>query len=197
VERWNRLAAGVLIVTGIAPCRVAAAADGIQPSIAVVVYDLAAVAEKVLERARADVALILARASVNATWVEPSAAESIHGRFVVRMIIRRNAADATQPVMAIAIEASSGCGGSAFVYFAKVVESADTGGQDVGRMLAYTIAHEIGHLLLPGGGHSPSGIMRAQWDSDDVRRIAGGSLRFTSEQTSAIRVRSAVCDTTR
>jgi hypothetical protein len=38
-------------------------------------------------------------------------------------------------------------------------------------VLAHAMAHEMGHLLLPYG-HSPTGLMRAEWDAKDLARIA-------------------------
>jgi hypothetical protein len=60
-------------------------------------------------------------------------------------------------------------------------------------VLAYAIAHEIGHLLLPEPAHSPFGIMRADWDGDDLRHIASGSLQFTAGQADAIRAKVSGC----
>jgi hypothetical protein len=60
-------------------------------------------------------------------------------------------------------------------------------------VLAYVMAHEMGHLLLPPGAHSPSGIMRPDWDGDDLRHIASGSLQFTPAQANAIRAKASEC----
>ena len=55
-------------------------------------------------------------------------------------------------------------------------------------VLAHAMAHEIGHLLLPHG-HSDAGLMRADWNADDLRGAAGGHLNFTVEQAAVIRAR--------
>ena len=46
-------------------------------------------------------------------------------------------------------------------------------------LLGYTMAHELGHLLLPPNSHSNSGVMRA---SLDLERAAARRLRFTPGQ---------------
>jgi hypothetical protein len=46
-------------------------------------------------------------------------------------------------------------------------------------LLGYTIAHELGHLLLPPHSHSDRGVMRACLD---LELAAGKLLRFTREQ---------------
>jgi hypothetical protein len=48
-------------------------------------------------------------------------------------------------------------------------------------MLGGAMAHELGHLLLPDSGHSPTGIMRAQMDRRPIRR------QFTYAQATAMR----------
>jgi hypothetical protein len=55
-------------------------------------------------------------------------------------------------------------------------------------VLAHAMAHEIGHLLLPHG-HSAIGLMRADWNSDDLRDASDGDLNFTPEQAATIRER--------
>mgnify|MGYP003693812985 CR=1 FL=1 len=51
-------------------------------------------------------------------------------------------------------------------------------------VLACAIAHEIGHLLLPGRVAARplgAGLMRPCWDRDDFRRADMGQLRFLPE----------------
>ena len=53
-------------------------------------------------------------------------------------------------------------------------------------VLAHAMAHEIGHLLLPYG-HSPTGLMQAEWDAKDLRLAVNRQLNFTNEQGELIR----------
>jgi hypothetical protein len=46
-------------------------------------------------------------------------------------------------------------------------------------LLGYTIAHEIGHLLLPPNSHSPQGVMRS---AINLQEASEQRLRFTKEQ---------------
>jgi hypothetical protein len=55
------------------------------------------------------------------------------------------------------------------------------------KLLAYLMAHEVGHLLLPVQSHSRSGIMRAQWSRADLELAQQGRLRFTADQALSIR----------
>ena len=58
------------------------------------------------------------------------------------------------------------------------------------QILAFAIADEIGHLVLPfdlHSTHSLAGIMRAGGDPQVLRRLARGRLFFTPEQGQLIR----------
>jgi hypothetical protein len=56
-------------------------------------------------------------------------------------------------------------------------------------VLAYAVAHEIGHLLLGDQAHSPQGLMRARWTANDFLAMAQNRLRFTPEQVKELRER--------
>jgi hypothetical protein len=53
-------------------------------------------------------------------------------------------------------------------------------------VLGITVAHEIGHLLLPHQPHSLAGIMRASLNSKDWRAAAQGLLGFVDSQRQTI-----------
>ncbi len=51
------------------------------------------------------------------------------------------------------------------------------------QIVGNVIAHEIGHLLLSMVGHSPTGIMTADWRTPEMRRLAKGQLLFTYRES--------------
>lgn len=57
-------------------------------------------------------------------------------------------------------------------------------GRDEAGLLGVVLAHEIGHVLLPGAGHSPAGIMQAS-----IELLTLAPLRFTAEQGAFMRSR--------
>ena len=56
----------------------------------------------------------------------------------------------------------------------------------VPRILGAMIAHEIGHLLLGPNSHSPSGIMQARWEAEQVQQLLKGALVFDKRQAARI-----------
>jgi len=79
----------------------------------------------------------------------------------------------------------------AYVYYRRVSAEADRYAASTIQVLACAIAHEIGHLLMPGVQHSADGLMRARWGRDDVSRADQGRLRFSAAQVALIRARAA------
>ena len=50
-------------------------------------------------------------------------------------------------------------------------------------VLAYAAAHEVGHLLLGDQAHTPQGLMKATWDTNDFQAMAQNDFHFSPEQT--------------
>ena len=48
-------------------------------------------------------------------------------------------------------------------------------------VLAYAAAHEAGHLLL-GEAHTPNGLMKAHWGTEEFQAISQRRLTFSSDQ---------------
>ena len=55
------------------------------------------------------------------------------------------------------------------------------------QILGHAIAHELGHVLLNIETHSKIGIMRGDWNSEDLQAIYFGLLIFTPQQAEIIR----------
>ena len=160
--RWIHIVAGLTLTVGL--CGKAAASP---PSVAVVAFNQAGTAADALARAKTEVMRIFGEAGVGVTWMDPSAVEPA-GAFAIQLLIRPRAINGDRSIMGTAIGDMHETGGSAFVYYDRVVRAAHESEQDVARLLAYAMAHEMGHLLLPSPAHATSGIMRPEWDGDDL-----------------------------
>ena len=55
------------------------------------------------------------------------------------------------------------------------------------KVLAYAIAHELGHVLLRSSEHSETGIMRAHWDRVTWLQAAIRGIPFDEGQARRIR----------
>lgn len=53
-------------------------------------------------------------------------------------------------------------------------------------VLAYVLAHEIGHILEGTTDHSPAGIMKARWNREDRFLMLRSSLRFAEDDRRGI-----------
>jgi hypothetical protein len=164
--------------------------------ITVRVYDYTAVPDAMLSGAKEDVSRIYRLAGIDIRWIDAPDTNPA-ASFAIQIMIRRRPVDgsasASGSVMGISLGDTHDVGGSAFVFRDRVTHVAHERQQDVARVLGYAMAHEMGHLLLPYPAHSTSGIMRAEWDGDDLRHIANGSMLFTPAQTTLIRARAAGC----
>jgi hypothetical protein len=81
-----------------------------------------------------------------------------------------------------------GPGHIAYVFYSRLA-TINVG--NVNQMLGLVIAHEIGHLLLPYGSDSGTGIMRGQWGIRTLRRVGLHALGFTPFQAQEIRRRAS------
>jgi hypothetical protein len=53
------------------------------------------------------------------------------------------------------------------------------------------MVHELGHLLLGSGSHSPTGIMQPVWQSQILLQGLRRALHFTPEQARRIRAEAS------
>jgi hypothetical protein len=56
-------------------------------------------------------------------------------------------------------------------------------------VLSYAAAHEVGHLLLGDQAHTPQGLMKASWETDDFRAMAQNRFHFSPQQTQELKRR--------
>ena len=184
----------------------ASAQDGQRPAIAVLVYNYAAVPPDVMRAASERVAVIYKSAGVDLVWIEPLGAEPTGQgaaatptkMFTARVLVRPTRRDHWEPsrtsVMGMAL-ASDQMGGVLSIFHDQVVRVTRQYQQPLADIFAVAIAHEIGHLLLPPPAHSPTGIMRAAWEGDDIRQALAGPLEFTPAQADTVRRRVMACCT--
>jgi hypothetical protein len=159
------------------------------------INNVAGVPETDLDRARHEVTRLYHDIGVDVTWTSadaPRAAAPPTVRIVIVPFEGGNLQHREKPVMGAAVITDQGTS-VAYVYYRQVKSQAIQHQVAAATILGSAIAHEVGHLLLPGGaGHSPTGLMRACWTREDFQRAEQGQLSFSVEQASRIRTRAAL-----
>jgi hypothetical protein len=166
-----------------------AATDSAQ--LIVAVYNDAAVPSGVLQRAEQSAATIFAHANFQLVWLHcldarPENAQACKQTDLPQHLALRiipNAMTSTRDaVFGVAFLARDGTGKYSDVFWKRAQDLHALSNLDLGSILGSVMAHEMGHLLLGSHAHAVSGIMRAHWEGEELRRIAMGTLLFTPQQ---------------
>ena len=149
---------------------------------------------------------IFSNAGINVAWIncvhaldaipDPDCAKSYGpGDFVLR--ITSHVSSATRDsACGVAWLGAGGTGMYADIFWTRAQQLQIHSGVDLGLILGSVMAHEMGHLLLGANSHSVAGLMQAHWRSEELDRIAVGTLLFLPEQSQRMRARlSAVAVT--
>lgn len=165
-----------------------------RPQLLVFVYNHARVSTEIVLDAEKEASRVFRGLSLEVTWVncwtrhtdsttglEPMTSTRLFVGIVPRAVKLSDA------VFGVAFLGSDGNGRYADVFFESVrrlrAEEPDVG---EGRVLAYVMAHEIGHLLLGSNAHSEMGIMKPRWSAVELRKIEMGKLTFTRTECEKI-----------
>lgn len=164
-------------------------------------HDYAEVHRDTLQHAEREVARIFREAGIEISWVNCPLTKAEPGpypaclepgeslRFDMNVVPRFMAMRAAMPETALGLTSMTrdGRASVATVSYDSVKDVAGPTAPALPAILAYAMAHELGHLLLPHSGHSPGGIMRARWTPEDLRNAVCGKLFFTSGQAELMR----------
>jgi hypothetical protein len=173
---------------------------GENPCLSVFVYNDAQVSPGVLSKAELRAAMIFARAGLDIIWLNRAHEMSDHASsmstipapdHLMLRITPHGASSTSNAVFGMAFLGPDGTGRYGDVFWERVQELHTSYQVDLARVLASVMAHEIGHLLLGSNGHSISGIMRARWESSELRQVAMGTLVFLPWQEQRMRATAA------
>jgi hypothetical protein len=176
------------------------------PAITIRVYNFAQVSARSLIEAEKETTSIFQEVGINPLWVDcpltheessnyPECQQAIglmdfHLRIFSQQMAERYGKRFTTFGFSVPCpDDGRGCVSNVFLH--RVEELAKRTGATLPGLMGHVIAHEIGHLLLGLTQHGPTGIMRAYWDREDLRRAALGHLVFTRDEANAIRNRVA------
>lgn len=172
------------------------------PTFIVYVYNLAQVSRKSLDAAEAEASRIFLKAGVRTKWVDCPLSSAEKARFpdcrlqpgredlVLKIfpdLSSRRLGLRAQNLGFCPASEGTGPGSETALAYNRIKDLAKSWDADARQVLGFAAAHELGHLLLHSPGHSPTGIMRAVWNTDDLQRATRGELVFTPEQAGLIR----------
>ena len=168
------------------------------------VYDSAGVTPRDRTAALKVAGAILSRAELEALWIvctpardgksQPGcdAAPASH-ELVVRLTYSSpTAEDGNSRAFGYSlIDATTSTGTLSTVFVDRVDWLAATGKAVRADVLGRAIAHEIGHQILGSNAHSPRGLMRETWTSEELTRNRPEDWQFSREQRVALHSRWA------
>ena len=165
-----------------------------RPRMTLIECDMAGIPSKIRSGAKRETIRIFERAGVDVVWVDAGPAcktPSMHGRFTV-VIIHEPPKEWGKPKATGFAPTRTGAYRRAYVFYDRVTAMANPSTtnhvpETTSVILGHVVAHELGHLLLPGDAHSPNGIMRHQWNYRLWEEAAAGRLLFTPDQSRLIR----------
>ena len=148
----------------------------------------------VIEHAEAETAYVFRAMDVEICWTTCGAevgSEDVRMRpdFIVRVRVGghiNQTGPTSLELMGRAFMDPQGVGEMVDVYYGAIHDLTllySLAGAD--QVLGYTIAHELGHLLI-GAGHRPSGLMRAAWSKKELDAFKHRHLKFDEPERAAI-----------
>jgi hypothetical protein len=193
------LLTGTTLVAGfVSPARVCAQTIAPNRTFQILVFNYTEASSESLVVAEREAGRILNESGFRVTWlncpVTPGGSETCRKEVA--------ASDIRVRIVPLPVQAKSMFHDSVFgfaiapafasVYYqsAQRLAKLDNAEFEIPVILGCVIAHEIGHLLLGPGSHSPSGIMQPQWERKQVQQAMTGRLLFTAEQSQVIRAQA-------
>jgi hypothetical protein len=163
------------------------------PTVQVLVYDRAGLEPTTLHRfvERTKDILVTAGLSVQVEACargaedDPCATHTGSARRLQVRVIPRSAKSTTKAGHSPLGESFADHDGGTYasVFLDRVTDEAAETNVPMVTVLAYTAAHEIGHLLLGDETHTPRGLMKAKWDRNDFQAMCQGRLHFNEDQS--------------
>jgi hypothetical protein len=183
----SALVAALAFVLGVAVLDAAPAKRLETRRLAVIVNDYAGAAPDVLERAKSHVTFIYRVAGVEIDWIDRDdprlrGDEFLKSIVTVSLYSAEMASRSTRRDSAVG-RATAG-GRTVTVLYHRLEDVWDGRSARAAFLLGNVIAHEIGHLVLPAGTHSPIGLMMPEMN---LSKATSRPLFFTPEQGRIIR----------
>jgi hypothetical protein len=169
------------------------AAETIEPlTLEVLVMDDVGVPAGTLQQAQQEASRIFGAVGIRLVWVSGRMPQG--PRYLVVRVVSKPMSRLSRNPGVLGTAASSKDNGAttASLFYGRMVQESGRLGVDASLLLGHVMAHEMGHLLLPGGSHTATGLMKAGWDRHQSALASTGRLTFAHNQASLIRARLSV-----
>lgn len=165
-----------------------------QPRITVTLFDIAGLQPDTVETMKKEAVRIFDSAGVTLDWLDcermgkpMNLAECSKPSGTTRLMLQLvSGINKAKPRISGFATLQNGSGVFACLYPDRIKELARDTNWDLGDLLGHAAAHEIGHLLLRTTAHSSAGIMRAKWETEDLRRLSNHGLVFLRGQLAGV-----------
>ena len=170
--------------------------------ITVRVYNYAGVTGETLLKAEEEGTRIFRKVEVGSAWIDcgspqlpksqaspcqiPLGAITVNMRILPPAMAARFESSREEMGFAL-VSGRAGGATDAWVFYQRVKDAAASDLASASQILAYAMAHEIGHLLLGPDHHTHEGIMCARWNLKALEEIGQGQMLFTRGQANLIR----------
>lgn len=175
--------------------------DAERQQMAVTVCDRSAVKSETMETAKEAASRVFHRAAIDIDWIDLPAetcALPTMARALTVIIAPHSPPDWTSPDAMGFAPAGTGDRPRVYIFMNLIKEFISYFGlptgedRSLGIVLGHAIAHELGHVLIPGDAHSALGIMSARWNYEHWRAAMSGTLLFIPKQETIMRDRLRV-----
>ncbi len=182
------LTAIALLVFGLVTAADADQSHESQPlTLTILITNDAHLPEWLLMRAERETERIFLKAGINLRWVRHEfGTPPLRVAILPRAVIYPGVV--FPETMAFTLRQPPEIGGNAYVFLDRVERRGRLADVSLGLLLGAVIAHEIGHMLIPGP-HAHAGLMRASWNDTDMRLIAAGALDFSRPEADLVQTR--------
>jgi len=184
IDRLRAGAIGIIPITLAAMPIAASASDKV--TVRVQLENAAGIPRQILDGAQFDASRIYRDARIEIIWLNRDDRQCCDTGRIIRVVLP-SLKDADEylrleHVDKRALGVANAAAGLIHIFWDQLHVSASRQGRDQGGLLGVVLAHEIGHVLLPGARHSSTGIMQA-----GIEIRIPGLPRFTDQQGEAMR----------
>jgi len=155
-------------------------------AVAIQIHNLAGAPPPVVLDAAREVARVYAEIDVQVDWIDAQE----HDPTVVHVILISDETGdlrrARHTVMGATVWTTAGTP-VVYVFYRRVQAISAKYSAAISLVFACTLAHELGHVLMPDRAHSSQGLMRATWSREELQRADQGQLHFTPDEVARIR----------